>query len=121
MDDVRGFLRRFGPNVVCLSCTITECIPAIVELVRLLKVESPHLRIYAGGNAALAHAAELLAAGCSQICAGRSEALRAIRRYALQRRFRSADSSSPMAPDSLPALPAQDSTVPPAGTFRPVL
>src|SRR5216684_9404137 len=46
---------------------------------------SPRLAIIGGGGAALSSPAELLEAGCSQICATRGEARRVMRRLALQR------------------------------------
>ncbi|MGA2411904.1 MAG: AI-2E family transporter [Candidatus Binataceae bacterium] len=119
MEEVRGFLRRFGPNVVCLSCTMPECLPAAVELIRSLKAEAPRLRIYAGGDAALAHAGDLLAAGCSQICAGRGEARRSIRRYAIQRRFRSGETSLPMPIEGMPALAAEGGSAGPSSGPAP--
>jgi predicted PurR-regulated permease PerM/methanogenic corrinoid protein MtbC1 len=84
-DEIRDFVRRYAPDMVCLSCSTTECLPAAAELVRGLKQDSPHLAIVGGGGAALSSAAELLEAGCSQICATRSEARHVIRRFALQR------------------------------------
>lgn len=84
-DEIREFVKRYAPDMVCLSCTMTQCLPAAVELVRSLKQDSSGLAIIAGGEAALASPAELLEAGCSQICATRSDARRVIRRFALQR------------------------------------
>jgi len=84
-DEIRDFVKRYAPDMVCLSCSTTECLPAAVELVRGLKQDSPHLTIIGGGGAALSSRAELLEAGCSQICATRSDARHLIRRFALQR------------------------------------
>jgi predicted PurR-regulated permease PerM/methanogenic corrinoid protein MtbC1 len=84
-EDIRGLLRRFGPTVVCLSCTMPECLPAAVDLIQMIKQESPRARIYAGGNAAGQNPDDLLNAGCSQVC-GRGEARRSIRRLASGRR-----------------------------------
>jgi len=84
-DEIRDFVKRYAPDMVCLSCTMTECLPAAAELVRGLKLDSPRLAIIGGGGAALSSPAELLEAGCSQICATRGDARRVIRRLALQR------------------------------------
>jgi predicted PurR-regulated permease PerM/methanogenic corrinoid protein MtbC1 len=84
-DEIRDFVKRYAPDMVCLSCSMTECLPAAVELVRGLRQDSPHLAIIGGGGAALSSPAELLEAGCSQVCATRSDARHVIRRFALQR------------------------------------
>src|SRR5579863_7689397 len=84
-EETRDFVKRYGPDMVCLSCTMTECVPGAAELVRAIKLDSPHLAIIGGGGAALASSTELLKAGCSQICATRGDARRVLRRFALQR------------------------------------
>jgi predicted PurR-regulated permease PerM/methanogenic corrinoid protein MtbC1 len=84
-DEMRDFVKRYAPDMVCMSCTVTECLPAAAELVRGLKLDSPRLAIIGGGGAALSSPTELLEAGCSQICATRGDARRVIRRLALQR------------------------------------
>jgi predicted PurR-regulated permease PerM/methylmalonyl-CoA mutase cobalamin-binding subunit len=84
-EEICDLVRRFAPHIVCLSCTTAECVPAAVELTRALKMISPRLTIVAGGAAAIAQAAELLAAGCSQVCTSRGAARRAVRRFVLQR------------------------------------
>ncbi len=84
-DEIRDFVQRYAPDMVCLSCTTTECVPAAAELIRGLKADSPRLTIIAGGEAAVSSSAELLEAGCSQICATRGDARRLIRQFALQR------------------------------------
>ncbi|MDO8434488.1 MAG: AI-2E family transporter [Candidatus Binatus sp.] len=94
-DEVRDFVKRFAPEVVCLSCTINDCMPAAVELVKAMRADSPHLTIIAGGRAALTDPAALLKAGCSQVYASRNEARRAIRRLAFQRRRRVAIAELP--------------------------
>ena len=38
---VRDFLKRYAPDMVCISCTMTECLPAAAELVRNIKLDSP--------------------------------------------------------------------------------
>jgi predicted PurR-regulated permease PerM/methanogenic corrinoid protein MtbC1 len=82
---VRDFLKRYAPDMVCLSCTMTECLPAAAELVRDIKLDSPDLVVIGGGPAAVSSPAELLKAGCSQICASRGDARRVMRRFALWR------------------------------------
>lgn len=82
---VRDFLKRYAPDMVCLSCTMTECLPAAAELVGAIKLDSPGLVIIGGGPAAVSSPAELLKAGCSQICASRGDARRVMRRFALWR------------------------------------
>ena len=84
-EETRDFVKRYGPDMVCLSCTMTECLPAAAELVRAIKLDSPHLTIIGGGGAALSSSTELLKAGCSHICASRGDARRVLRRFALQR------------------------------------
>jgi methanogenic corrinoid protein MtbC1 len=84
-DEIRDFVRRYAPDMVCMSCTMTDCLPAAAELVRGLKLDSPRLAIIGGGGAALSSSTELIEAGCSQICATRGDARRVIRRLALQR------------------------------------
>ncbi len=82
---VRDFLRRYAPDMVCLSCTMSECLPAAAELVRGIKLDSPGLMLIGGGPAAVSSPAELVKAGCSQICASRADARRVMRRFALWR------------------------------------
>src|SRR5208282_4519625 len=82
---VREFLKRYAPDMVCLSCTMPECLPAAAELVRGIKLDSPGLTVIGGGAAAVSSPAELLEAGCSQICASRGDARRVMRRFALWR------------------------------------
>jgi methanogenic corrinoid protein MtbC1 len=112
-EEIRHFASRFQPDMVCLSCTMTECMPAAVELTRGLKQDSPRLTIIGGGRAALAEPSELIQAGCAQICGSRSEARRAIRRYVM-RRIRSRtglpDSSRPMTVKENAAMKEPDPT-----------
>ena len=82
---VREFLKRYAPDMVCLSCTMKECLPAATELVRELKLDSPRLTVIGGGAAAVSSPRELLEAGCSQICVSRGDARRALRRFAIWR------------------------------------
>jgi len=84
-DEIVEFAKRFLPNIICLSCTFSDCIPAALELVRSLKSALPDQIILAGGNAAIEHASDLLAAGCFELSSTREQARRTVRRYALQR------------------------------------
>ena len=88
-EEVRGFARRFTPDIVCLSCTVTDYLAAAVELIPELKKDSPQLMIIAGGEAATAEPSKLLMAGCSQVCWSKNEARRLIRSFGSRReRFR---------------------------------
>jgi hypothetical protein len=84
-DEIREFVKGYAPDIVCLSCTMAEGMPAAEDLVRELKLDAPGLTIMAGGAGALANPSGLLASGCAQICANRGEARRLIRRFALRR------------------------------------
>jgi methanogenic corrinoid protein MtbC1 len=83
--DIRDFVKRYAPDLLFLSCTMNECAPAAVELVRGLRIDSPDLTIICGGRGGLADASELLKAGASEICETRSDVRRAVRLYALRR------------------------------------
>ena len=83
--EICAFVNQYGPDMVFVSCTTTECMPAAVELVRVLVAQSPHLTIIGGGAAALVHRAELLEAGATEICGSRGEVRHAVRLYALRR------------------------------------
>ena len=83
--EIRDFVKLYAPDLLFLSCTMSECAPAAAELVRDLKLDSPHLTIICGGPGALAEGPELLKAGASQICESRSDVRRTVRRYALWR------------------------------------
>jgi predicted PurR-regulated permease PerM/methanogenic corrinoid protein MtbC1 len=96
-EDVRGFARRFTPDVICLSCTIADYVAAGVELIPELKKDSPQLMIIAGGEAATAEPSRLLMAGCSQVCWSRNEARRLIRNLGSRRaRFRVVGTALPV-------------------------
>jgi len=84
-DEIEGHARRFVPHIVCLSCTFSDCIPAASELIRSLRIVLSDQIILAGGEAAIAHSNELLAAGCSQVVSTREQARRIVRRYILRR------------------------------------
>ena len=83
--EIREFVKRYAPDLVFLSCTMSECAPAAAELVRGLRLDSPGLTIICGGSGGLAEGPELLKAGASQICETRSDVRRAVRLYALRR------------------------------------
>jgi methylmalonyl-CoA mutase cobalamin-binding subunit len=88
-EEVRGFAKRFTPDVVCLSCTVADYLRAALELIPELKKDSPQVMIIAGGEAAVAEPAKLLTAGCSQVCWSKNEARRLIRNLGSRRsRFR---------------------------------
>lgn len=97
--EIEEFAKRFVPNVICLSCTFSECIPAAIELVRSLKASLPDRVILAGGKAALAHAGELVGAGCLIVTSTREHARRTVRRFALQRARSRAGAASRVRPE----------------------
>jgi predicted PurR-regulated permease PerM len=84
-DEIRDLVKRYAPDLVFLSCTMIEWVPAAADLVRGLASDSPHLTIIGGGTAALSQRAELIAAGVSQVCANRNDVRHAVRLYALNR------------------------------------
>ena len=49
--EICAFVNQYAPDMVFISCTTTECIPAAIELVRALMAQSPHLTIIGGGPA----------------------------------------------------------------------
>jgi predicted PurR-regulated permease PerM/methylmalonyl-CoA mutase cobalamin-binding subunit len=83
--EICAFVSQYAPDMVFLSCTTAECIPAAIELVRALIAESPHLTVIGGGTAAVAHQTELLEAGVAEVCATRAEVRHVVRLYALRR------------------------------------
>ncbi len=83
--EICAFVSQYSPDMVFLSCTTEQCIPAAIELVRALIDESSHLTVIGGGASAVAHGAELLEAGASEICATRAEVRHVVRLYALRR------------------------------------
>jgi predicted PurR-regulated permease PerM/methanogenic corrinoid protein MtbC1 len=83
--EICAFVNQYAPDMVFVSCTTTECMPAAVELVRALMAVSPHLTIIGGGPSALLHRSELLEAGATEICGSRGEVRHAVRLYALRR------------------------------------
>jgi len=92
-EEMRPAVTEFAPELVCVSCTVTECVPAALELIAALKTDSSALTIIGGGRAALWDANKFVAAGCAEVCGSREEARRFIRRFALKRaRSRTNDS-----------------------------
>jgi methanogenic corrinoid protein MtbC1 len=83
--EIRDSVKRYTRDMIFLSCTVSECVPAAAELVRELKLDSPGLMIICGGRGGLSEGPELLRAGASQICESRSDVRGAVRRYALWR------------------------------------
>jgi predicted PurR-regulated permease PerM len=79
LPEASDFIRRFCPDVVCVSCTLNECIPATVELVSIIRRDTPVCKIVAGGKAAWTARLQLLAVGCSHVFDSRREARRVIR------------------------------------------
>ena len=47
--EICAFVNQYAPDMVFVSCTTTECMPAALELVRALMAQSPHLTIIGGG------------------------------------------------------------------------
>jgi methylmalonyl-CoA mutase cobalamin-binding subunit len=85
VDELCDLVKRFTPEFVFLSCTMIENLPAALEFARWVKKNAPRVTILAGGSAALSEPRQLLDAGCSEVCPGRSAAQRAVRRHILQR------------------------------------
>jgi predicted PurR-regulated permease PerM/methylmalonyl-CoA mutase cobalamin-binding subunit len=102
-EEICAFVKQYAPDMVFLSCTSTECLPAAVELVRALMAASPYLTIIGGGPSALAQRAELLEAGAIEICGSRGEVRHAVRLYALRRSV----SRSPVASSGRPLVGSQ--------------
>jgi methylmalonyl-CoA mutase cobalamin-binding subunit len=95
--EICAFVSEYAPDVVFLSCTTTECMPAAIDLVRGLIAASPHLTVIGGGASELLGREDLLEAGAAQICGSRGEVRHAVRLYALRRSISrsSAISSAP--------------------------
>jgi methylmalonyl-CoA mutase cobalamin-binding subunit len=83
--EICAFVNQYAPDMVFISCTTTECMPAALELVRALMAQSPRLTIIGGGVSALMQRTELLEAGATEICGSRGEVRHAVRLYALRR------------------------------------
>jgi predicted PurR-regulated permease PerM/methanogenic corrinoid protein MtbC1 len=84
-EEICAFVNQYAPDMVFLSCTMTECMPVAVELARALMAASPHLTIIGGGPSALVERAALLEAGATEICASRGEVRHAVRLCVLKR------------------------------------
>ena len=85
LGELRTLAKEFAPHLVCISCTMIECMPAALETVAALRRDSSDLTIFAGGRAALWDVSKVLKAGCDEVCGSRDEARRAIRRVAVRR------------------------------------
>src|SRR5262249_1201222 len=53
IEETCELVRLFSPDVVCLSCTLDECLPAAVEFIAALRRELPNVSVIAGGVSAL--------------------------------------------------------------------
>ena len=84
-DEICDLVRRYAPDLIFLSCTMLEWIPAAAHLVRGLTSDFPALTIIGGGTAAVAQRSELITAGVSEVCATRNDVRHAVRLYALER------------------------------------
>jgi len=77
--------KKFAPQLICVSCTMSECLPAAIETIAALRADSSDLTIFAGGKAALWDASKMLQAGCDRVCGSGEEARVAIRPLAVGR------------------------------------
>jgi hypothetical protein len=84
-EELQTLVKKFAPHLVCFSCTVTECLPAALEMIVALRNEFPDLTIFAGGRAALWDASKMLKAGCDKVCGSREEARHAMRQFAVTR------------------------------------
>ena len=84
-SELCDLVKRYTPEFVFLSCTMPENLPAAVEFVEWVKANAPRVTVLAGGVGALSNPAQLLAAGCAEVCVSRGAGLRAVRRYILKR------------------------------------
>ncbi len=101
-SELREFIRGFAPDLVCLSITTNDVLPAALELIAALRADSEQIAIVAGGYAAVQNSDQLRAAGCSSVCATVSEGRRAIRTRTVERmRLRRGLWASPRAPKPL--------------------
>lgn len=82
-QETREFVRTYSPDLVCITCSIADCVPAAAALIRDLKTDLPGLKILAGGGAAVAASSDFLSAGCWRVFGDAREARRAIRRLAI--------------------------------------
>ena len=84
VDEIRETVRRFAPQLLWVSCTMADRLPAAEALIATLKRDSPNLTVVAGGAATTSRAAELLHAGCTQVYKEKEEVSSLVRRFALQ-------------------------------------
>ena len=80
LTESRDFIMRSSPEMVCISCSLEECVPAAVALVSAVRIACPHRVIIAGGKAAWAARVQLLSVGCFRVFDSRGEACRAIKK-----------------------------------------
>ncbi len=116
---LRDFVNRYAPDMVSLSCTDTQFLPAAADLLRDLKLDSPDLMILGGGAAALAQPAVLLNAGCSFVCASRGDVRRLMRRFAIWRAKSRTVSDSPAFVTAVAAPPVPAAEPPPTAKGQP--
>lgn len=50
LEDLIILVRKFAPDLVCFSCTMTECVPSAIEMTMALKGEFAKLTILAGAR-----------------------------------------------------------------------
>ena len=85
LAEIREFVNRYTPDLICISSTMASNLAAALQTVRALKADRPQLVVIAGGAAAVANSGEFYAAGCGRVCANDNEGRRAVRQYALNR------------------------------------
>jgi B12 binding protein len=83
--EISDLVKRFAPDFVFISCSTSECLSAALKLVPAIRSVSSRMTIIAGGVEALEQSDGFIKAGCAQVCAGTSEARRAVRDFILQR------------------------------------
>jgi methanogenic corrinoid protein MtbC1 len=83
-EELRQVAQRFQPHLLCLSCTMAECVPAALESITMFKREFPKVTIFAGGTAAVSESSKMTNAGCDKVCDGKEETRRAMRQFALK-------------------------------------
>jgi methanogenic corrinoid protein MtbC1 len=88
IQDISEVVRSFMPAAVCISVSMNDAMPAAIELTAMLRQAYPGLLILAGGDALSSRAEDLMRAGCTRICAGRSDLNRSIRVIAGGRKLR---------------------------------
>ncbi len=84
-EEICAFVKQYAPDMVFISCTTTECMPAALELVRVLIAESPHLEYHWRRNVGIVAARGTDRGWRQQVCGSRGEVRHAVRLYALRR------------------------------------